>query len=307
MNNTHENEPDMTAIPAEDMALINKQARRELSPEEVYTFPVVLCDNETDRDGERFSLAALEKLAELFVGKTGIFDHDPRGRNQTARIYFAETVTDSERVTRSGEPYTCVRAKAYMMRTDGSADLIKEIDGGIKKEVSVSCAVSRKTCGLCGADMRVSPCSHIRGHYYGGKLCDVVLDGITDAYEWSFVAVPAQPAAGITKAMEGVSEKDLSRERRAMQEQLSLDRGEIGLMKSALISEAVRLGQFCVPPYEPETVKALCGGMSANELISFVEKTRRLARPEPVSPALKPQEPAPEPKRNSLFKIKPVK
>lgn len=53
-----------------------------------------LCDNEIDRDGERFSLEALEQLKALFVGKTGIFDHDPKGENQTARIYAAELVQE---------------------------------------------------------------------------------------------------------------------------------------------------------------------------------------------------------------------
>ena len=79
-----------SGVSAEDMALINQLARRELKAEEVYVFPVTLCDNETDRDCERFSVSALAKLAELFVGKTGIFDHDPKGANQTARIFRAD-------------------------------------------------------------------------------------------------------------------------------------------------------------------------------------------------------------------------
>ena len=285
-----------------DMELINRLARRELSPEEVYTFPVVLCDNETDRDGERFSVSALEKLAELFVGRTGIFDHDPKGRNQTARIYAAEVVRDPERVTRSGEVYTCVRAKAYMMRTDSCADLIKEIDGGIKKEVSVSCSVKKKVCGLCGADMRVSPCSHIKGQYYGGRLCDVVLDDVTDAYEWSFVAVPAQPGAGITKSLGRTGEREYARERKALMKQLELDRADIELMKSALINEAVRLGQFCVPAYEPQTVKTLCGSMAPAELIAFAENVRSLAKKEPVTGMLAARGEERKP-RNSLFKL----
>ena len=285
-----------------DMELINRLARRELSPEEVYTFPVVLCDNETDRDGERFSVSALEKLAELFVGRTGIFDHDPKGRNQTARIYAAEVVRDPERVTRSGEVYTCVRAKAYMMRTDSCADLIKEIDGGIKKEVSVSCSVKRKVCGLCGADMRVSPCSHIKGQYYGGRLCDVVLDDVTDAYEWSFVAVPAQPGAGITKSLGRTGEREYARERKALMKQLELDRADIELMKAALINEAVRLGQFCVPAYEPQTVKTLCGSMAPAELIAFADKVRSLAKKEPVTGMLTARGEERKP-RNSLFKL----
>ena len=119
---------------------LNRFTRTPVTAEQVYAFPVVLCDNEVDRDGERFSTAALEKLAELFVGKTGIFDHDPKSSKQTARIFDCEAVTDSDRVTSAGEPYTYLYAKAYMMRTDSNRDLIAEIEGGIKKEVSVSCS-----------------------------------------------------------------------------------------------------------------------------------------------------------------------
>ena len=113
---------------------LNRYTRTPVSAEEVYTFPVILCDNEVDRDGERFSIAALEKLAQLFVGKTGIFDHDPRGENQTARIFDCEVKTCGDRLTEAAEPYTCLVAKAYMMRTEKSKDLIAEIEGGIKKE-----------------------------------------------------------------------------------------------------------------------------------------------------------------------------
>ena len=38
----------------DDLALINRYTRRPFSEEEIYTFSVVLCDNEVDRDFERF-------------------------------------------------------------------------------------------------------------------------------------------------------------------------------------------------------------------------------------------------------------
>lgn len=41
----------------EELALINRYTRREMSEEEVYTFSVVLCDNDIDRDFERFDRA----------------------------------------------------------------------------------------------------------------------------------------------------------------------------------------------------------------------------------------------------------
>ena len=176
---------------------INALTRRKFKAEELYTFPVVLCHNDIDRDYERFTDDALDKMAELFVGKTGIFDHNPTADNQSARIYDAEVITDPEKETAWGGVYKYLKGYAYMVRTDKNADLITEIDAGIKKEVSVSCSSARRTCSVCGADVN-SGCEHVRGKSYDGQTCHTVLDDITDAYEWSFVAVPAQPGAGVT-------------------------------------------------------------------------------------------------------------
>lgn len=38
----------------EELALVNRQSRKELTAAEVYLFAVRLCDNEVDRDGEQF-------------------------------------------------------------------------------------------------------------------------------------------------------------------------------------------------------------------------------------------------------------
>lgn len=190
---------------------INKFTRREFSEEELYVFSVILCDNEVDRDRERFSDNALNTLKSLFVGKTGIFDHDPSTSNQTARIFDTELITDDSRTTKNGEPYKYLKASAYMVRTEENKNLIAEIDGGIKKEVSISCSAGKKTCSVCGRDRTSEGCSHIRGKRYNGRMCHTVLDDISDAYEWSFVAVPAQVNAGVTKKYtEDAEEKSAS-------------------------------------------------------------------------------------------------
>ena len=197
------NEPNICAggaVTEQELAAIAQYSRRPLTAEEVYTFPLVLCDNDLDRDNECFTDEALEKLAELFCGKTGIFDHDPRGEKQTARIYRCRVEPEDGRLNYRGDPYKALKADAYMVRTAANADLILEIDGGIKKEVSVGCAVQKNICSICGADRREKPCGHQPGKRYGGKLCCTLLAEPTDAYEWSFVAVPAQPAAGVTKS-----------------------------------------------------------------------------------------------------------
>lgn len=182
---------------------LNKFTRREMTEDEVYIFDVILCDNDIDRDLERFSLNALRSLEKLFVGKTGIFDHNPKSGGQTARIFHTELITENSKTTADGEPYTYLKANAYMVRTDENGGLIREIDGGIKKEVSVSCSAESRKCSICGTDLNGKICSHTIGKNYNGRIAHAVLDNITDAYEWSFVAVPAQVNAGVTKRFSG--------------------------------------------------------------------------------------------------------
>ena len=187
---------------------INRLTRKPLTKDKLYCFPLVLCDNEADRDNEYFTPAALEKLAELFVGKTGVFDHDASGRNQTARIFDTELVKDESALTSLGEPLISLTARAYMVRTAHNRDLIDEIDAGIKKEVSVSCSVAKKVCSICGKDVYSDRCAHAKGRKYNGKKCVHALEEPLDAYEWSFVAVPAQKNAGVKKSCTYISEKN---------------------------------------------------------------------------------------------------
>lgn len=181
----------------DDLSLINRFSKRTLTADEVYTFAVRLCDNEVDRDFERFDEAALNTLGDLFVGKSGVFDHQWSALGQTARIYRTELVHEAGRVTAAGDGYCYLKAWAYLMKTEKNADLIAEIEGGIKKEVSVGCAVARSVCSVCGGES--GSCGHQKGQTYGGKLCYAELREPADAYEWSFVAVPAQREAGVMK------------------------------------------------------------------------------------------------------------
>ena len=117
-------------VPAEaELAAINRFAKSPLRAEEVYTFSLRLCDNEVDRDWERFDTAALNTLGDLFVGKSGIFDHQWTAEGQTARIYRTEMVREGAQVTAVGDGYCWLKAWAYLLRTEKNADLIAEIEG----------------------------------------------------------------------------------------------------------------------------------------------------------------------------------
>lgn len=244
-------------ITDEIMSKLNKFTRRELSADEVYVFDMTLCDNETDRDCERFTKAALEKLSRLFIGKTGIFDHNPKGANQTARIFDAQVCVNPSRKTAAGEEYAALCASAYMVRTASNADLIREIDGGIKKEVSVSCSCAVQKCSVCGADRRKNPCRHIKGREYGGKHCHIILDNPTDAYEWSFVAVPAQVEAGVTKHFSELPQET---------EQNQTDKESMAAFRESVVADIIRMSFL-----GGESVPAVCSVLEKMELSELLE------------------------------------
>ena len=101
---------------------------------------------------------------------------------------------------KTGEEYKQLVLHCYCIKAT-SRQLIAEIEGGIKKECSVGCSVKTAQCSICDGDAR--RCEHYRGKKYDGVLCFYKLIGAVDAYEVSFVAVPAQRAAGVTKEFEG--------------------------------------------------------------------------------------------------------
>lgn len=193
---------------AADIALINQYALTELTPEDVFCFSVVLCDNEVDRDLERFTDASLAVLADLFVGKTGIKDHDWSSDNQVARIYRAEVESPGEK-TSDGRELKQLVGSVYMLRNEHTQSLIESIEGGIVKEVSVGFQARKCSCSICGELMGWLGCpnDHQKGQEYDGQICVGLLEDPLDAYEFSFVAVPSQRRAGVTKsALSGVFE-----------------------------------------------------------------------------------------------------
>ena len=260
----------------DELCAINAFAKAELTESQVYIFSVVLCDNEVDRDFEKFSDGALYELSELFVGKTGIFDHDWKTANQTARIYRTQVVTLEGEKNSLGEPYRVLKGYAYMLRGDKNADLIAEIEAGIKKEVSIGCSAVRRVCSICGDESRPGGCEHVLGREYEGKLCFHELSNISDAYEWSFVAVPAQRGAGVVKGfgrrgtlkgfVQGSTGMHFAAEFEALEKDAVLGREYRG----ALQNEVLRLGLL----YDRKFYEALLEStkfMGADELKKLQE------------------------------------
>lgn len=177
---------------AEELALINAQALRPLAAEEVFVFRLAACDNQVDRDFERFTDEALEQMTKLYVGKPVLRDHAWAEGSQTARVYAAGV--------EEADGHKRLVLRCYMPRTAGTAETITAIESGVIRECSVGLRVGRSTCSICGTVQQQAMCAHYGGRTYDGKLCHFDLDDIRDVYEVSLVAVPAQPAAGIIKS-----------------------------------------------------------------------------------------------------------
>ncbi len=184
----------------EQLEKIHLQSKSPLAAEALYCFSMRLCDDQPDRDFERFDKAALPELAKLFIGKTGISDHSWSAQGQVARIFDAWVEVQGEA--------TILRAWAYMPRTPETEPIIAKIEAGIHREVSVGCAMEKTLCSICGAPY--GSCEHRKGELYGGQVCYALLCGAKDAYEFSFVAVPAQAKAGILKGFSGQEAGELA-------------------------------------------------------------------------------------------------
>ena len=178
----------------EELALINQQTLRPLGADEVFTFRLAACDNQVDRDFERFTEATLEELAQKYVGRPVLRDHNWSAAAQTARVY-AGSVEPGE-----GDGVRRLVLRCYMPRSEQTAPTIAAIESGILRECSVGLSVKRALCSICGANQRETLCKHIQGRGYDGQVCHMDLDGVADAYEVSMVAVPAQRSAGVIKS-----------------------------------------------------------------------------------------------------------
>ncbi len=309
INNILKNNKNINNLISEkDLELINKLTRRKFNADEVYVFSVILCDNDIDREYERFTDNSLYKLEKLYVGKTGILDHKASSNNQTARIFECKVEKIPGKKNCINQDYKRLIAKAYMPRCAKNESIILEIDSGIKKEVSVGCSIQRTLCSICNRDIKSENCAHIKGKLYKNQVCHTVLDEPTDAYEWSFVAVPAQREAGVIKNLNNVNLK--GGEKNNMEEITNFinknqnnfkdvksqeffdvlkklkEKAELGdIYYQDLKNEVIKLSSVVQPDVNLMVMKSITEKLSIEELKSFRDSFKsRLAKMVPAKP-----------------------
>ena len=250
---------------AVQLEAINALAKARLNGEQVYVFSVRLCDDQVDRDYERFDTRALGALAKLFIGKTGIADHKWSAGNQVARIFETQVVQE--------EGVSYIKAWAYIRRGGANEEVIADIEAGIKKEVSVGCAMGRSVCSVCGSEY--GTCGHVKGETYEGQVCCAILQEPVDAYEFSFVAVPAQREAGVQKGLGSGQRtlKELAEEFGAQGEYRALYKeAQLGRRyQKELEDSVVRLGLALELGVAEPVLRSLAKRAAAEDLLALKE------------------------------------
>lgn len=174
--------PDMFGHPSDkDYDIILSLIPSSVPKEDLFVYPIKLSDNSIDRENEFFSQYALEQLEEKIIGLVGIYDHNWSSEGIHSRIFKTELVVSDDKKNETGDPYTYIVGFAYTLRGEKNKDLIDYINTGMFREVSIGFKAGETT------SLTVDGESVTR------------TDSITDVFEWSFVAVPAQRKSGVVK------------------------------------------------------------------------------------------------------------
>ena len=166
---------------------------------------------------------------------------------------------------------TYIKAWAYIRQGGSAQEVIDDIEAGIKKEVSVGCAMGWSACSICGGEY--GACGHQKGQYYDGQLCCAILKEPVDAYEFSFVAVPAQPGAGVLKKLGAGNRtlKELAEEFGVQSEYRTLfQEAQLGRQyRKELEDQVVRLCLALELGAEEPVLRSVAGSAGAEELLKL--------------------------------------
>lgn len=166
--------------------------------------------------------------------------------------------------------------------------------------------MSGRKCSICGKEN----CEHHGGERYDGKLCFFTLLDPVDAYEWSFVAVPAQRKAGVIKSFVHSADGDLRRllaanpgclkQWEALEKEAKLGRAYI----NGLRKELIRLAGMSDESLDLKIFAKTTEKLDEDELLELTKfYRRRMEEKYPPKPQLRPQTAVPCEEEDRAFLI----
>jgi len=167
-----------------DLEVIQSQAGHNFTAtrNNVFAFQVMMVDNDIDASGERFTIEALETMAQISIGKMCIITDDTYGR-----IYACKIISDDIKKTKDGNDYFKLVARVWLpLEKLAKDEVAKRLDIGT--EYSIGCSTSKSTCSICGN--KFGACRHNVFENYNGQICCCELSDVTDVYEVAAICNP---------------------------------------------------------------------------------------------------------------------
>lgn len=195
--------------PSVNMDAINQHALKDLTENDVFVFQFELSNSNIDAYYTRMTKETLQNYANR-INTAGV----PLQPNHDGFTFPIGRIYEST-VDRTDDGVDRLICNAYIVRGDENGDgnpsgdaLIRKIETGVQKDVSIGFIPGGYTCSICGSDMipgyfdRVmsDQCDHLPGAMYDGKVCYAWVEDGT-ILEGSLVYTGATPQAIIQKAV----------------------------------------------------------------------------------------------------------
>ena len=208
----------------EQLAIINKLAKRTLSKEEVFAFSGksagdMLIPNRYTRISKELLQIMVDDAKK---GVSFMYNHNWRGYEGLQGVPYGKVFDGRLKTSTEEGEATELYLDKYIVRDDEVVDgmsansLIKKIESGILSDTSISFSTDTMVCSICGMNYFGGECSHWRGRSYDmadgtKKVCTVtamppsiIIPYNNNAlYEESVVWDGAYPGAMVTQAQDG--------------------------------------------------------------------------------------------------------
>jgi len=170
---------------------INRLAASAMSADDFHVRGAYICNTARDYYYSRFSVDALNEVADMIRGRPVLIGHQhdsvPVGR------FFNASVVYEQRGREPRRDNNWVKAHFYIPADDEGNRLVRRIDAGIYKEVSLGWRCAGADCSICGNPINDrNACQHVPGEVYDEGFCEYVFNGITSVLEGSLVYAGGQ-------------------------------------------------------------------------------------------------------------------
>lgn len=172
------------------MDQIGRFANTDVDPDSIHIRGMRIVNSARDFYFSRFTLDALDEIAELLPGRPVMLGHDYR--SQPVGTFFAAQRIAIPKPKQPKRDSHWVEALAYYPKDDEGDAIVRRIDIGTWREISLGWASISDECTICHNDMRSFDCPHIPGEVYDRGFCDYEMSGVVSVLEGSHVFAGGQ-------------------------------------------------------------------------------------------------------------------